>query len=784
MPEMRKLILGDTEFEVVDGTARNDIDVLDARMDTFTHLDDGSTSGDAELADIRVGADGTTYATAGDAVRGQVDNVRDALDNVQDDFSNIFVKNYIDVTACYDKKYINTVDANTGEPVLTDVTQSITSTNVFKVKKGIMYTCFAKYTSAGYVWLYSTSTGLQVAGYRMNQVGTRVTFNSKDYWQYTFTPDADYWCSVRMGLSDYQYSLFVNGNSVPTDYPDYGGIIFKNTLLNDTLDYYASEVWGKNLLHHTAESFTQSGVTFTVNSDKSITVNGTATASIDYYLLGSVAMGAAKADDAGLKSGEKYIVSVGYALNNKAYIRLVSAGGTTESIMGDNYSFTMGSNLTLIFRIVSGAVFNNVTIYPMIRYKKILDAAYSAPMLKGEILKDEMDKRSIPLLGYKTSDLLLQSIGSALSGRDISNTIDTSVIATLQHDGYVAHDGTVLKYGNTLYCIYTEYNGTGGDAAVNPNAKVRLTSIDISSGQKIKDIVIAENGKTYDGLVQNGGAGSPNAYCVGSIIHVLYTAYISSTYAEVHCAYDIANETLSYALVQVNGSALNNAWINNHFEFTYGTTSYTSAQANSSICDDGNGTYYIGWVCGTLYRGRAIVFSTTDFIHWTIVYEYKEHIYPIYEMPLVYANDKLFFMIRPETGAANSDQEEVIGTDASFGIVGSVDPTTGILLEKAKVSNCGSRPVFYMYGGIVYLFTNPVDRTNFEILRIDTNDINKSVVYAQGHGAYNYPSFAVDDGNYTIYVLRSDNNMQVSRFSPASFNVDDISEKLYDLFTS
>ena len=51
----------------------NDMDVLDARMDTFASLPAGSTSGNAELLDIRVGADGRTYATAGDAVRSQFD---------------------------------------------------------------------------------------------------------------------------------------------------------------------------------------------------------------------------------------------------------------------------------------------------------------------------------------------------------------------------------------------------------------------------------------------------------------------------------------------------------------------------------------------------------------------------------------------------------------------------------------------------------------------------------------------------------------------------------------
>lgn len=58
------------------------ISVLKARMDTFTSLPEGSTSGDAELLDIRVGYNGVTYPSAGDSVRGQVGELKSDITQI------------------------------------------------------------------------------------------------------------------------------------------------------------------------------------------------------------------------------------------------------------------------------------------------------------------------------------------------------------------------------------------------------------------------------------------------------------------------------------------------------------------------------------------------------------------------------------------------------------------------------------------------------------------------------------------------------------------------------
>ena len=65
-----------------------DLEVEKARIDSFTKLREGSTTGDAELIDARIGENGKTYSNIGDSLRSQIGDINKFIEKEKINFTS------------------------------------------------------------------------------------------------------------------------------------------------------------------------------------------------------------------------------------------------------------------------------------------------------------------------------------------------------------------------------------------------------------------------------------------------------------------------------------------------------------------------------------------------------------------------------------------------------------------------------------------------------------------------------------------------------------------------
>lgn len=237
----------------------DEIVILKQRMDTFSSLTDASTSGDAELTDIRVGVNGITYPNAGDAVRDQFKLIKGALIGGIPFSRNSNTKNGVTYTWDGTKYTFNgTATGNFAESL---------------VSKRLIYpACAGKKLLLHY---HTTNSDVRFS---------IIWFDSNDTPTYLYISDNGYtMIDVPVNAVSWSIRLYVqNGSSFSNDILD----ISELYIITEDF-YYLDKVVSKNLINNQMynvlnnigfiDDVTKKGVTFHQNEDGSYRISGTAT---------------------------------------------------------------------------------------------------------------------------------------------------------------------------------------------------------------------------------------------------------------------------------------------------------------------------------------------------------------------------------------------------------------------------------------------------------------------------------------------------------------------------
>lgn len=177
-----------------------------------------------------------------------------------------------------------------------------------------------------------------------------------------------------------------------------GGATFLDVEDSNAVHYgeQAKGYVGKNLLKNNASTTTISGVSFTVNSDGSITLNGTATANITSFFVNS---------NMALKAGSYWLTGNPSGITGTSYgLKIANTSYSVNTFFEQGKILTLNqdySDLRIDIRIPNGQVIDNLTFYPMIRLATISDSTYEPYLTPNTEIDNKVSYTDNTILGAK-----------------------------------------------------------------------------------------------------------------------------------------------------------------------------------------------------------------------------------------------------------------------------------------------------------------------------------------------------------------------------------------------
>lgn len=245
---------------------------------------------------------------------------------------------------------------------------------------------------------------------------------------------------------------------------------------------------GKNLLNNSVTTGTNQGVTITLNSDKSVTLSGTATGGDSKFVLNQFTY----------VSGYSYIMT-GCPSGGSTSTYFLESDSHYDTGSGVNLDWGNSSSRTTSVAIVvkQGVTVSNLKFLPMIRYADVTDSVYEAcclsvPEVYGQLNthRTSADHDSRYNTKSETSALLSNMLSNLYTTKTVTTSLNVAANSSQTYNltvpsvtGYTPVGTTFWSAGSTsLFFAKILFDGTTLDIAVRNISTSAISSGTLSVG--------------------------------------------------------------------------------------------------------------------------------------------------------------------------------------------------------------------------------------------------------------------------------------------------------------